>query len=365
MNPQDPSNPNLNPAPAQPPPAVAPVQPSAPPAPAMPPVTPPPVAPAPSTAAPAAPAPVPTPPPPMATPASVDVATAEPAPIRPVEIPPTAEPAQQQLPPTPPGSAPPAAEMQVPPHLNGGVPDPSLAPIPNEAPEKKPRSKKPFIVMAIIIAVLAIAGGVWALLGMPGLPKNDTTSNENSAMVGDAANSSSSTTDPNDPTATGDGSEVSGGQTTATGPTTVVGGVSYATVFKSCYSFQLPAPNNIPTDTLCSINANYGTGLTRRIIIAPNTTNWSSIEAALAEVKSAYKLISPVDRKIKLAGSDAYETTYTTSSGQKAVKIIVSAVGKGYKLAGAAITGFEINLPANTEAEKAAVVQLEKSWAWK
>ena len=230
-------------------------------------------------------------------------------------------------------------------------------------PDAKPHSKKKlFIIIGVVLASLAIAGGAWAMLGMPGVKKADApeTTQDTDAGAGDATNF-----DPDAATNGGAGGAGGTGGTDSSSGGGSSAALAYGTITRPCYSFSLPTPNTGSKDTSCKIDAVFGNPSTNKILILPSTATFSSLESALAIAKETYKLNAPVDKKIKLGGTDAYETTYTTSSGKKAVKIIVGAVGRNYKLAAANISGFEINMPATSANDLAAVAELEKTWVWK
>ena len=228
-------------------------------------------------------------------------------------------------------------------------------------PDAKPHSKKKvFIIVGVVLASLAIAGSAWAMLGMPGVKKADTPELKQGADTGagDATNF-----DPDAVTGEGGTEGAGGAASTTNGGSSAA--LTYGTITRPCYSFSLPTPNTGSKDTSCKIDAVFGNPSTSKLLILPSTATFSSLESALAIAKQTYKLNAPVDKKIKLGGADAYETTYTTTSGKKAVKIIVGAVGRNYKLGTASISGFEINMPATSAKDLAAVAELEKTWTWK
>ncbi len=233
-------------------------------------------------------------------------------------------------------------------------------------PDAKPHSKKKlFIIIGVVLVSLAVAGGVWAMLGMPGLKKADTSNLKQNTETG-AGDATEFDPDAASSGQTGESSDGAGGSSAANSSTSgSSAAVAYGSITRPCYSFSLPTPNTGSKDTSCKIDAVFGNPSTSKLLILPSTATFSSLESALSVAKQTYKLNAPVDKKIKLGGSDAYETTYTTSSGKKAVKIIVSAVGRNYKFGGANVSGFEINMPATTAKDLAAVVELEKTWAWK
>lgn len=230
-------------------------------------------------------------------------------------------------------------------------------------PDTKPHSKKKlFIIVGVVLASLALAGGAWAMLGMPGVKKADAPELKQSTDTG-----AGDATDFDPDAVAGEGGEGStegagGAASTTNGGSSAA--LTYGIITRPCYSFSLPTPNTGSKDTLCKIDAVFGNPSTK-IQVLPSTANFSSLESALSIAKQTYKLNAPVDKKIKLGGADAYETTYTASSGKKAVKIIVGAVGRNYKLGAASISGFEINMPAASANDLAAVAELEKTWAWK
>ncbi len=225
----------------------------------------------------------------------------------------------------------------------------TIVPPPVDATPPKSR-KKLFIILGCVAAALLILGGVWVAFGMLGAKK---ASPEAPASTPDASAPDTSELG---------GSSTAGSTTGNSSPAAI----TYGTVAKPCYTFSLPTPNNTNKDaTSCAIDAVFGAASASRIVVIPSTTVFNTLEEALAAAKQAYKLTGAVDRKISLGGSDAYETTYASSSGKKAVKIIASAYNRGYKLGSTPITGFQINMPATSPADLAAVAKLESTWSWK
>ena len=238
-----------------------------------------------------------------------------------------------------------------------------LGQAPPAVPESTPPKshKKLFIIIGAAAVVLALAGGAWALAGMPGLSKAPTSSTSGQGLdetgTGDASSFN--------PDATTDGGQDGSATTDSGSAASTTKSVVYGMVSRPCFSFSLPTPNTASKDGTCKVDAVFGNPSTSKILILPSTATFSSLESALAIAKQTYKLTSPVDKKIKLGGLDAYETTYTTTSGKKAVKIIVGTVGRNYTFGTAKVSGFEINLPATSSVDLAAVAELIKTWTWK
>lgn len=285
-------------------------------------------------------------------PSSPADSTAAPAPNLPVATPPEpVSPTPAAVPPMP-GSP----VNPVDPSLGLPVDHDAAATPPPVAEEHAPKSKKKLLIIAgIVLAALLIAGGVWVAFGMGGSSQKAAP-----ADAPAAEGTAPATTAP-------DTSELGGSTTAASTPgSNPAAAITYGVVTRPCYSFSLPTPNNASNDaTSCAIDSTFGRDSASRIVVIPSTTVFNSLEEALAAAKKAYTLGSPVDKKISMGGSDAYETTYTSTSGKKAVKIIVNAYDRNYKLASATITGFEINMPANSTTDLAAVTKLETTWAWK
>jgi hypothetical protein len=195
---------------------------------------------------------------------------------------------------------------------------------------------------------------------MPGLSKALISSSP-SQDAGESGAGDASTFNPDAATSEEGGSDVATDSSSVASPVKVV----FGTVSRPCFSFSLPTPNTTSKDTTCKVDAVFGNPSSNKILILPSTASFSSLESALAIAKQTYKLASPTDKKIKVGGLDAYEVTYTTTGGKKAVKIIVGTVGRNYSFGTAKVSGFEINLPANSASDQATVAELIKTWAWK